>query len=314
MRMRRLSLLVCFIMALTGCKIPCITPSPHPAQKPKGPMPSFTRVIVDGDIDVTLHTGCTRPNVTLRGNEHDKATVLMTVNYGLLRLKLPKTKSKPNHDRVHADICTHYLTHWTYRGTGTVVGSNIRSGMLDATIDNQGSTVLQGQIALRHLIIKGSGFTQINGITGHGLTISVFGKPRIQLAGIINVVALNMHGGGWLSLHWLKSQVLKIRAHDAAFIQMAGLADILDVELWDTARFNGRYLRGAHVFAKTHDRAIADISVTKRQHTLALDTSNIYFHNFPDMKADFMANNGAVLDLREWELPFMEEQTRYNAS
>ncbi|HBI21485.1 MAG TPA: hypothetical protein DDY37_02695 [Legionella sp.] len=308
--MMRSCLLICGVLALTGCKIPLSTPSHHTIRHANDPMPSFTRVAINGNIDVTLHTGCPHTAVVLRGNPQDKSAVQMTVNHGLLRLTL--RKSDPHHDRVHADICTHYLTQWVYRGTGTVVGSNIRSGMLDATIDNQGSTVLQGQIAVRHLTIKGTGFTQINGVTGHGLTINVAGKPRIQLAGVMDVVALNMRGDGWVSLYWIKSQSLKIRAHGKGFVQMAGVVDMLDLELWDSARFNGRYLRGDHVFAKTHDRAVADISVLKRQHTLALNSSNIYFHNIPDMKADFMANAGAVLDLREWELPFMEEHTRYN--
>ncbi len=312
MQMLRSYLLVCLILPLAACKIQDGHPPQSPSTKDRGPMPPFTRVVVDGDIDVTLHTGCARPNLAFRGDVKSISRVQFAVKHGLLTLQLPQSHPRPHPHRVHADICTHYLTHWTYRGTGTVVGSHIRSGMLDATIDNEGSTVLQGQIALRHLTVKGTGFTEINGITGHGLTIRVFGTPRIQLAGIIDVVALNMRGRGWLSLYWLKSQALTIRAHDKAFIQMAGLVDKLDLELWDTARFNGRYLRGKHVFAKTHDRAIADISVTQRQHTLALDSSNIYFHNIPDMKADFMANQGAVLDLREWELPFMEEQTRYN--
>ena len=306
----RSCLLMCFVLALTGCKIPFSTPSRQTPPNANGPMPSFTRVAIDGNIDVSLHTGCARPHVLLRGDAKDKSAVQMTVNHRLLRLSL--RKSDPHHDRVHADICTHYLTHWTYHGTGTVVGSNIRSGMLDATIDNQGSTVLQGQMALRNLTITGTGFTEINGITGPGLTIKVSGKPRVQLAGVMDVVALNMKGNGWLSLHWIKSKSLKIRARGNGFVQMAGVVDILDIELWDKARFNGRYLRGDHVFAKTHDFAVADISVIKRQHTLALNSSNIYFHNIPDLKADFMANAGAVLDLREWELPFMEEHTRYN--
>ena len=77
--------------------------------------------------------------------------------------------------------------------------------------------------------------------------------------------------------------------------------DRLDVELWNTAHFNGRYLRAEHSFVKTHDRSLAEISVIRNQHTLASGKSNIYFYELPLTRADFMAFDGSVLDLREWE-------------
>ena len=93
---------------------------------------------------------------------------------------------------------------------------------------------------------------------------------------------------------------------------MAGIVGTLDMELQGSARFNGRYLRGTDVFAKTYDHSVADICVTKTQHTLASNSSNIYFHNLPKMKADFMAFDGAVLDMRDLSAPFLQEYTQYN--
>ena len=103
---------------------------------------------------------------------------------------------------------------------------------------------------------------------------------------------------GRLSLYWVKSRELTIRARGKSFIQLAGVVDKLDVELWGQAHFGGRYLRAMRSFVKTHNQSVAEISAVKRQHTLASDTSDIHFYNIPTMKADFMANNGAVLDMR----------------
>jgi hypothetical protein len=52
--------------------------------------------------------------------------------------------------------------------------------------------------------------------------------------------------------------------------------------------------------------------VVEAQHALAKGSSNIYFYDLPDMKADFMAENGSILDLREWERPFFREGSHLN--
>ena len=272
--------------------------------------PPFTGVKVDGNIDITLYTGDLHPRVVLHGDPRNMPDVKTTVSNGLLHINLGK--GYPHFDRVKAEIHTHYLSSFAYHGSGIVFGNNIQSGKLDLSINNKGKTLIQGKIGLNKLVLAGSGSIIINGITGHMCQITLKGKPHVQLAGVIDMTSLNMQGQGWLSLYWLKSRELKIRARDDATIQIAGVTELLDVELWDKAHFNGRYLRGTRVFAKTHDNSVADISVIKTQHTLASDSSNIYFYNLPDMKADFMAYNGSVLDMREWDSPTMEKYTRYN--
>lgn len=270
----------------------------------------FTRIQVQGNIDVSLHTGDLNPRVILHGDPRGFPDVQITEKNGLLYIN--EGKGYPHFGRVKTEIHTQYLTSFSYKGAGEVIGNNLQSRLLDLSINNKGKTFIQGKIALRKLNISGSGQTQIGGITGHLCQIKVSNKAHVQLVGTLDVNSLNLEGNGWISLYWMQSRSLKIRARDDAFIQMAGIADMLDVELWDHARFNGRYLRGTRVFTKTHDNSVADICVIKTQHTLASDSSNIYFHNLPHMKADFMAYNGSVLDMREWELSAMQEHTRYN--
>ena len=121
-----------------------------------------------------------------------------------------------------------------------------------------------------------------------------------------------MDNDGWLSMYWIKSKMLIVRGRGAAFIQLAGVADRLDVELWGKAQFHGRYLRANNAFVKTHNQSLAEIAAVNKQHTLASDNSDIHFFNIPSMKTDFMAFNGAVLDMRDWNMPLMQEYNQYN--
>lgn len=309
-------LFIFLTLSLTGCHRSHETPMvPHTPSLMRGGVQTrvtapFTHVKVDGNIDVTLYTGDKKSQVILHGDPRSMPDVEVVVRNGFLHIN--EGKGYPHFGRVRAEIRTHYLSSFAYRGAGDVVGSNLQSRMLDLSINNKSKTMLQGKMALRTLDVEGPGYTQISGITGHMCQIKLKNKAHVELAGIVDVTSLHMEGNGWLSLYWVQSRELRIRARDHAFIQMAGIAQLLDVELWDHARFNGRYLRGTRVFAKTHGNSIADISVLKTQHTLASDSSNIYFHNLPEMKADFMAFNGSVLDMREWDPAFMQEYTRYN--
>lgn len=273
-------------------------------------IPAFNQVVVEGNINVSLHTGYSRPQVILHGEIRDLAQVKVSVRDNTLIIHLGK--GYPQCGPVLAEIRGHYLNSFSYRGVGTVTGNHLRSGLLDLSIDNPGRTTLGGTIFLRKLKVSGGGYTQISGIKSPYLQLSITGKSRVQLAGVMNITSLNLAGGSWLGMYWVKSKMLTIRAKDKTFIQLAGVVDKLDVELWSVARFNGRYLRAKRAFVKTHDKAIAEVSAINRQHTLATDASDIYFYNIPNMKTDFMAYDGSVLDMRDWDLYAMRDYDRYN--
>ena len=116
----------------------------------------------------------------------------------------------------------------------------------------------------------------------------------------------------WFSLSWVKTPTLIVRGSNKAFIQLAGIANKLDVELWDFSQLNARYLRARRAFVKTHDNSVAKISTTSHQHLLATDASDIRQYNLPAMKTDFMAMEGAILDMRAFNTAFVEEPTPYN--
>ncbi|WED43049.1 GIN domain-containing protein [Legionella cardiaca] len=273
-------------------------------------LPAFNQVVAEGNINVSLHTGYAHPQLILHGNTLDLMQVQTEVSNNSLLIHVGK--GYPRYGAITAEVRGRYLNAFTYRGAGTITGNNLRSSLLDLTIDNPGRTTLGGQIFLRKLAVSGGGYTQISGVYGQYLQLSIEDKSRVQLSGTMNITKLDLDGNAWLAMYWVKSNALIIRAKDNAFIQLAGVVGKLDVELWDSAHFNGRYLRADRAFVKTHNKAIADVAAVKRQHTLATDASDIYFYNIPTMKTDFMAYNGSVLDMRDLNVAFIQEYDRYN--
>ena len=302
------------VLLMAGCSHRAVVHTPLPLatknNQPHRQVTAFTGVYVKGNVNVNLHTGSARSQVIVHGDPRDVPFVMTQVANGVLRVTLDK--KYPLFGGITVDIYSRYLNSFEYHGNGLIRGTGLRTSLLDLIIDNKGSTTLQGQIGLRKLDIRNDGFIEIMGVNSPYLVINSAGKAAVKLGGVVNLTTLNMKEGGRISLYWVKSKELTIRARANAYIQLAGVVDKLYVELWGSARFNGRYLRAERSFVKTHNKSVAEISAVKRQHTLATDTSDIHFYNLPTLKADFMAFDGAVLDMRDLSAPFLQEYTQYN--
>lgn len=312
----RFLLLIGFMLLTIGCRHSSEVsnvPSREISQQGKQQvlrLADFTRVKVSGVMNVSLHTGYKQPKVVLRGDSRDLASIAVGVRNGQLFVAMGA--NQPNFGPVQVEIDSRYLNSFEYRGRGIITGSKLHTGLFDLVLENQGKTTLGGQIGLRKLEVKGNGPTEISGINSPYMVLNISGKSSIKLSGIANVSTLNVTKEGRLSLYWVKSRDLTIRGRGKSFIQLAGVVDKLNVELWDSARFNGRYLRAMRAFVKTYDLSVAEISAVKRQHTLASNKSDIHFYNIPAMKADFMADAGATLDMRDLRAPFLQEYDQYN--
>ncbi|MDP1604579.1 MAG: DUF2807 domain-containing protein [Legionella sp.] len=311
--LKRPLLLICLTLLLLGCARTPLPQTVLPVVKKTTQtraVAAYNDVVAEGRINVSLHTGYAKPQVILRGDPRDLAKVVTIVHNGTLLVSIPN--DSPRFGPVTAEIRTRFLNSFTYKGVGTITGQRINSSFLDLSITNPGRTIFAGNIYLHKLDVNGPGYVEINGVKAQNLQLSINGKARVKLAGYANVSTINLDGDAWLGLYWVKSNVLTIRARGHTFLQLGGIVNKLDVELWDYARFNGRYLRAVRTFAKTHGRSVAEITALDRQHTLATDASNIYFYEIPEMKTDFMAYNGSVLDMRDLSDPFVEEYTPYN--
>jgi hypothetical protein len=313
--MLKRSMLLIFILLLTvGCKH---RRAPEPMEtmflgtSPQTrSLPAFNHIVVNGALNVNLYTGDPRPHVVLRGDPRDISQLVTKVVNNTLTVAY--VKGKPKYGSVLVEIHTRNLNSFVYAGGGEINGQHIRSNSLDLDISNPGRTRLNGNIHLTSLELDGPGYTEIGGVTANHLQLSLSGKAKVQLIGVANLSNIDLDGDGWFGVYWVNSNLLTVRARGKSTIKLAGIANKLDLELWDRAHFNGRYLRTRTVFAKTHNHSVAEITTLKRQHTLATEASDIYFYKIPEMKADFMAYNGSVLDMRGWNPDNLEDYNRYN--
>lgn len=324
MRFKQLTLggiFACVLLLLSGChsfskvfptvskpQIP--TAAAHPITQTRF-LPNFSQVIIKGRFNIRLHTGASKPRVVIQGDSNDLLQLQTTMKGYTLCVSIGK--GYPQRGPITIDIYAKQLNSFSYDGIGVIKGTNLYTRYLDLSIINPETTLLSGHIGLRRIYMRGPGVMQLSGVSGHDIQIEMINNPRIQLVGLFSLGKLDLRGDGWLSGYWIQSDRLIIREHGHTHLQLAGVVKVLEVTLWDNADFNGRYLRAYRAFVKTHGRSTAKISAVRRQHTLASDASDIYFYNLPEMKTDFMAYNGSVLDMRDWNLYFEQEYTRYNS-
>lgn len=283
-------------------------------------LPSFVNVNIKVPVNVRLHTGCRTSEVVLSGDAHDLPLIQTTVRNQTLYVTLGSlkphfTKKRTAYGPIDIDIRMPTIHRFSYRGKGRIVGQNITSQGMDIALNNPGTTHFDGRINLHHLTIIGSGYTEIKGIQSDHLDIYLHGHPKVQLVGVANLSEVVALGAPKMSFYWLKSPSFKLRGRgDGGVIQIGGITDKLDVELSGNMHFDGRYIRAKETFVKTHQHAIAEIVTSLHQHTLALDASDIYYHTLPETSSNFMANNGAILDMRDWALQLEQPYSDYNKS
>jgi hypothetical protein len=270
----------------------------------------FSRVHLVGRMSVQVHTGYRNPSILLTGDGRDLEQVKVFVHHHTLYVVLGK--GFPRFSKISVDLRTRSLNGLYFVGSGVVRGTQLNSRALDVHVVNNRSTVLGGRIGLRSLDVGGKGVVQISGIYGYLGRVRIKDQAKVQLIGTSNIAEILMQGRSWLSMHWVKSYHLRIKAKDKPKIQLAGSVTRLEVELYGGANFKGRYLRADRSFVRTHDHAIAEISSANHQSTLATDASDVFYYNLPTTRADFMAYNGAVLDMREWDQPELKDFNRYN--
>lgn len=314
------TLLSMFLFLLSGC-VAHRAPTPRVDHPPQGytqrveTLEPFSSVVIKAPVHVNIHTNSPRSGVVLHGYATDLAQFHVRSEQGVLFIDYGRAHvGRQYHlrDDVTVDINMQVLRRFTYKGKGIVTGHHIQTSDLEMRIQNSEKTSFDGQLHLHHLTVIGPGYTEMSGISGSDVNITLRNNPKVQLTGMAKLASLDINGKAVFSYYWVKSNTLRVRARGNPRIQLAGTVERLDAELWGNAQLHGRYLRARRVFAKTHDHAIAEIATLSRQHTLALDASDIYFYNLPTMRTDFMAKNGAVLDMRDWELAMEQEYTRYN--
>lgn len=287
-----------------------LTPAAPVTQTKIIKLSKFTAVDVEGSIDIDLHDGYKDPKIIVKSNSLDLPYLETYVHNQTLFIKLGK--GYPHYGSVKIEVRTKQLNSFKFHGIGSITGTKLHTGLLALDINNQGNTKLGGYIGLKNLILDGKGSVDIKGIESRGMNITLKGETRAHLQGMGAINSMYLYNKSFLEMYWINARDLHVWLRDNAYLKLAGIATHLYADLCQQSYFNGRYLRAQSSFVKTHDKARADISSTIKQHTLAQNSSDIFYYELPNMQANFMSQNGSVLDLRDINNPFFEEPTRYN--
>ena len=279
-----------------------------------GPIPSsnvhhrvvndFSYLDLHGNVDVTIKTGRPKSKLTLVGEPSLLQCTSAYVAENTLYIK--GCIEDANIPKIQAIIEMRHLDRFTYQGYGNITANNINTNLETLSLDTSGKTLLTGKVRLNHLMLH-RGYLEIKGTSSPHLSIDLFNDARAKLTGIVSLRRLHLEGNNWFSLSWTDSPNLTIQAKGQSYVQIAGITNRLDAELWDHTRFNAKYLRVHRSFVKTHDNAVAEITTTAHQHTLATDASDILFYKLPKSQTNFMAFDGAVLDMRQLNDPNIDE-------
>jgi hypothetical protein len=269
----------------------------------------FHTVFARGDISVTIHQTSGPSYAIAHGDSQDLIYLEFETKQDCLKINLGR--GFPHFSNVSIDIWVNNLHRLVQRQNAKITGHQLySSGLIVSAVGNV-PLCLDGNINLTGLQAKKNAHVEIAGINSKSLSIDLHHKAYAKLQGVIRVCRINVYDESWLSMYWVKANRMSISYGEHGFVQLAGLTNVLDLELYDHAKFAGRYLRANRAFVRTHDFSLAQISAVRSQHTLALDRSHIDFFNLPLMRTDFMTEHGAVLDLREWTLPYAQEEVKF---
>lgn len=270
----------------------------------------FTKVRVVGKIDVYLHTGVKYNKIVFHGESDDVAHTARTVNNGELYIEVGK--GYPKYDRLKVDIYMHYFTAFAFRGSGNIYAKGVAAKCIDLDIDNNQNTLFDGSFGVSRAKFANIGYTKIRGMRGCVTNLILTENAKVKLIGYSNVANISVSDRAELKLFGVKSKTLRAQLRGHARAEISGLAENFHAKTWDKSCLNSRHLMSQNSFVKTYNFSEAYIAVVKNQHTLASDKSNIYYYFLPETKTDFMAREGSVLDMREWDRPFIKSHTKYN--
>lgn len=257
---------------------------------------TYTKIVVNGVIDVNLQTNFKKPQLTFKGNPQDLKQVQHFIKNNTLYITMGA--GYPNHGRVVANIKARHVSCFFYHGSGIVAAKNLNTNNLALNINNEQVTSLRGNIGLNSLKLAGVGTTKISGIHSRHLNILASQKAHANLQGRIALNRIILKDCALVKISGIHSSSTSIRACNSSHLTAQGFINQLDVNLRNRAIFDGKNLQVENSLIKTYGKAIAHINTHNIQHAFATDGSNIYYHQLPAIHTERMAFFGSVLDMR----------------
>lgn len=273
-------------------------------------IPDFDKLLVDGNIIVELHSGYGKPRIVIKGDRRD--LFALTAEVKKHTLVLYAGAGVPDYAPIKVIIKGRYIHDIKLKNNASIKGHALKLSYLDLDVKHHSTAHLGGYLMVHKVNIQDYGTVRLDGVRSKHLEVCIKENANLKINGKANLARLEASDHSKFSMAWVDSWNLIAKVTGDAYIQLAGIVNKLDASVYDNAHWNGRFLRSRQTFMKTYGHALARISAVNKQHTLALDKSNIYFYNLSTYRTDFMAYDGSVLDMRDWQIRAWFDYDHYN--
>lgn len=163
-------------------------------------------------------------------------------------------------------------------GSGNVTVLNANTPNLTLTVMGNGNVNVNGKLRIKHILHAGDGEVNIVGAVTDALSIDASGNGITNINGYANVNSISAGDNSRVYLYWARSVGLHVYESQHAHVGLAGTASSLHLNLTGTSRFDGSYLEGENVYAKTLEFAHANVTVRNKLFASATGNSSIYFY------------------------------------
>lgn len=291
-------ILLCLIsLILTAClkkKPPEIKVPVVKNQKQVRTTRYFSDLSFEGDLNVVIKKSKKGSSLTLQGDSRDLAYITTTVKDGRMVVDVPDYYLR--HGPVKATVYVNKLNRLAFNGNGNIEAKNLVGSNMDLQLYINGEVNLSGKLALREIKVTGKNILKLEHVTSKKLNIVMNGQSDITMKGMVNLKTLRAGGSGKLSLYWIDSPDLEVEGHGSVKIYLAGVARYLHALTNDDSELDARYLRSNKVYVKALGHSLIRVVSNKELNAFAAEQGRINYYQSPRLRAEHMAQNGAVLN------------------
>lgn len=255
---------------------------------------TFSRANFEGDLNVILKPLNRGSKIELQGDSRDIPYVATEIKNGELVVSVPN--HYPQHGPVTAIVSTSRLNYLAYQGDGDITAKRFNAPEIDLKLYINGNVDFSGKLGLRDLSVTGRNQIKLMGVNSKHLNVSMNGDVDIKIQGLANLERIKYKGDGRLALYWVESPDLEVLGYGRAKVHLAGRAHYLHAVTHDKSELDARYLRIDKAYVKARDNSLIRLVPIRELNALASEHGHIFYYQSPKFKADYMAQNGAILN------------------
>lgn len=163
----------------------------------------------------------------------------------------------------------------TGSGTITLIGAYTPALAIKAI--GNGNVNVSGRVGIESILHNGNGNVNVIGADTNSLTINAAGNGKTTVSGMANLKRITAKNASQVYVCAVNSNEIIVCADNKAIIGVAGKANVLNIDLRDSSRFEGQYLHGGSVYARTSDKAHANVAANQKLFASANNSSSIYY-------------------------------------